>query len=164
MRRSRLSWAVLLAVAVVTLGGCAASGGPTGTASADPGATSSTPQESSMASPTPVPPTVPASPTPSESVSPAVLDLPGVRDAVSAEAARRGVTDAEVTVVSYDQVTWPDGSLGCPQPSVTYTQALVPGRLLVLAVGGQTARYHASDVGDFAYCATPSEPLGDATR
>lgn len=95
-----------------------------------------------------------------------VLDLPGVRDAVAAEAQRRGVTAGEVAVVSYAAVTWSDGSIGCPQPGMMYTQALVPGHLLVLEVGGERASYHAAGHG-FGYCADPIPPLppeADTTR
>ena len=42
----------------------------------------------------------------------------------------------DVTVVSYEDVTWPDGALGCPEPGMSYTQALVPGARLVLEADG----------------------------
>ena len=51
------------------------------------------------------------------------------------DAARRaGTSAANVTVRSAQAVDWPDGSLGCPQAGVMYTQAIVPGyRVLVVA-------------------------------
>jgi hypothetical protein len=55
---------------------------------------------------------------------------------------RLGVEAAQVTVVSSDEVTWPDGSLGCPEPGMHYTQMLVPGNRTVLQVGGKQYEYH----------------------
>ena len=83
---------------------------------------------------------------------------PAVERAVSAEAERSGVDASAVRVTGYAVVTWSDGSLGCPQPGMAYTQALVPGRQLVLTVDGQQRSYHAAASGDFFYCATPQPP------
>lgn len=96
-----------------------------------------------------------------------VRSLPAVAAAITAEAQRRGVDDAAVRVVSHDEVTWPDGSIGCPQPGMVYTQALVPGRRLVLEVDGEQASYHAGRDAEFGHCATPTKALpaeADPTR
>ena len=58
-------------------------------------------------------------------------------------AAREGVDPATITVVSTDEVTWRDGSLGCPEPGMNYTQALVPGVRVVLELDGVRYEYHA---------------------
>ncbi|GAA2824249.1 hypothetical protein [Kribbella solani] len=55
---------------------------------------------------------------------------------------RLGVDAGKVTVVSSEEVTWPDGSLGCPEPGMRYTQALVPGNRTVLEVDGKQYSYH----------------------
>ena len=75
-----------------------------------------------------------------------------------------GRIDASREAVVVDQagaVTWRDGSLGCPQPGMMYTQALVPGYQIVLRVGEETFDYHASDGGYFVLCAPgmAEEPL-----
>ena len=57
-------------------------------------------------------------------------------------AARLGVDAASITVVTAEAVTWPDGSLGCPQPGMSYTQVMVDGARIVLAVGGEEYAYH----------------------
>ena len=59
-------------------------------------------------------------------------------------AAHLGIPREEVTVVSVEEVTWPDGSLGCPEPGHVYTQVLTDGTLVVLRAGGSTFRYHAA--------------------
>ena len=51
-----------------------------------------------------------------------------VRRAVVADAAKRfNVAESAVVLTRAEQLTWPDGSLGCPQPGRMYTQMLVAG-------------------------------------
>ncbi|GAA3103412.1 hypothetical protein [Kribbella aluminosa] len=57
---------------------------------------------------------------------------------------RLGVDAAVVKVVSSDEVTWPDGSLGCPEPGMRYTQMLVQGNRTILEVDGKQYAYHSS--------------------
>jgi hypothetical protein len=65
--------------------------------------------------------------------------------AARADAAQRsGLSPAQIELVSLRSVTWSDGSLGCPQPGMAYTQALVPGYRILLRAGAQTWHYHAS--------------------
>lgn len=78
-------------------------------------------------------------------VAPALLDL----------AQRLGVEPEELEVVSAEEVTWPDGSLGCPQPGMSYTQALVDGSKVVLGYDEKVYIYHAGDDGQPFLC--PSE-------
>lgn len=70
----------------------------------------------------------------------------GLEDAVAiatADAAGvAGVMADAVTLVLAEPVTWPDGSLGCPEPDMLYTQALVDGYRIVLEVGGESVAYH----------------------
>jgi hypothetical protein len=69
------------------------------------------------------------------------------------DAANRSTTArADIKVISEEAVTWPDGSLGCPQPGMLYTQALVPGYRIVLQAGEQTLNYHAMSRGKPVFC------------
>ncbi len=61
-------------------------------------------------------------------------------DAILADLHGRGVTDTP-TLVSAASVTWDDGSLGCPEPGKSYTQALVQGQKIVVKAGGTTYDY-----------------------
>ena len=75
-----------------------------------------------------------------------------------------GRIDASREAVVVDRagaVTWRDGSLGCPQPGMMYTMALVSGYQIVLRVGEETFDYHASDGGYFVLCegGLAEEPL-----
>ena len=84
---------------------------------------------------------------------------PEVRAAVDDLAERTGTEPAEIRVVVYESVTWPDGSLGCPEPGMVYTQALVDGRRLILAADGSDFAYHGGADGPLDYCATPRPAL-----
>lgn len=76
-------------------------------------------------------------PAPSASGS---IDLPAsVIEPVVAEVARlAGIPVDQVTVVSAEAVTFPDGSLGCPLPGMAYTQVLTDGYKVVAEAGGKT--------------------------
>lgn len=69
-----------------------------------------------------------------------------------------------VRVVAAEAVTWSDGSIGCPQPGMNYTMALVPGYRVVFAVaqgeGERLYAYHAGRRGPLQYCERPSPPSG----
>src|SRR5215213_7001325 len=67
-------------------------------------------------------------------------------------AGRAEVDPSTVTLVSAHAVTWSDGSLGCPDPNMSYTQALVSGYQVVLEAAGTQFDYHASQRGNFVLC------------
>lgn len=83
-------------------------------------------------------------------------------DLALADAVKRTGRPREGIVVHVaEQVTWSDGSLGCPQPGMAYTQALVPGYRIVLQVDGETLNYHAALRGAPSFCpAGRVEPPG----
>lgn len=94
--------------------------------------------------------------------------LIAVQAAVRADAARTwGLADGASLAVVSQPVVWSDGALGCPQPGLAYTQALVPGWRLVVREGGRERVYHASQHGAWLMCpagrATPALP-GAAIR
>jgi hypothetical protein len=66
-----------------------------------------------------------------------------------------GADRVAVSVLSAEAITWPDGSLGCPQPDTMYTQALVDGYRIVLGLGEEKFNYHLSDTGAFVLCDIP---------
>ena len=63
-----------------------------------------------------------------------------------------GLKRADLRVVSAEAVTWPDGSLGCPQPGLLYTQALVPGYRIRIQAGAEILDYHAGWLGQLVLC------------
>lgn len=71
-----------------------------------------------------------------------------MRDHALRDLSRRlRVAVAEIEVRRAEAVTWSDGALGCPQPGFAYTQALVPGYQVVLAVGDTEYHYHGGSHG-----------------
>ncbi len=67
-------------------------------------------------------------------------------------ATRLGVEESAIEVVSAEFVTWSDGSLGCPQPGMMYTQALVEGSRVVLGYEGKLYPYHVGPDGEPFLC------------
>jgi hypothetical protein len=86
--------------------------------------------------------------------------LESMTDAALADAARlTGMKRTDLKILSAEAVTWSDGSLGCPQPGMMYTQALVPGYRVRIEAGGQVLDYHAGRSGAPTVC--PAELARD---
>ena len=67
-----------------------------------------------------------------------------VRAALADAAKVSGRPTSALKVIDAAEVVWPDGSGGCPQPDVAYTQALVPGYRIRIQAGKQVLNYHAT--------------------
>lgn len=106
-------------------------------------------------------------PVPSSSEPPAVTgEVPeGLLDEIIADAAGRlDVEASELVVVRAETVTWPDGSLGCPEPGIVYTQALVPGYRVVLEADEQQLDYRVGRQGSFRLCENPTTTVPPGAR
>ncbi|MBP1466570.1 hypothetical protein EYB53_012715 [Candidatus Chloroploca sp. M-50] len=55
---------------------------------------------------------------------------------------RTGASFAAISLHLADEVVWPDGSLGCPEPGQNYLQVLTPGYQIVLKLDEQFYDYH----------------------
>ena len=93
-------------------------------------------------------------PTSSPSGTPASSD---VARAVDDLAAGLGVDPGEVEVVAVEEVTWRDGSRGCAEPGMAYTQALIDGSRITLQVGERTYEYHSGGSRPPARCDKPTQ-------
>lgn len=83
------------------------------------------------------------------------IELPpnAILQPVLADAATQGgVNPSDVVVVSAEAVQWPDGALGCPQPGMMYTQALVDGYQIVVRAGDRELDYRVGGPGSFRIC------------
>ena len=130
---------VLIAGAVL-FAGCTTTGGPMSTPSASPSPSASQPAAGSP-QPTASGRFQTAPPLdPSPTTTPATL-ADARLDAIRADLAKRGVAPESLRVVSAEAVTWNDGSWGCPDPGVAYTQALVQGMRVVVEAGGSQYDY-----------------------
>lgn len=78
--------------------------------------------------------------------------------AIADAAERTGVAEADIEVEEFSMVTWPDGAIGCPEPDVMYTQALVDGYRIVLDADGTQLVYHGALGEDPFFCEDPQEP------
>jgi hypothetical protein len=67
-------------------------------------------------------------------------------------AQRLGIPLEQIELVSMEEVTWPDASLGCPQPGMLYKQVQVDGTLIRLDVAGKVYEYHSGGVTDPFLC------------
>jgi hypothetical protein len=95
-----------------------------------------TPQIPPVGTPTPSPARPPAGTTTGE-------DLPeGVEAAIATFSQTLDTVSADVEVVSYEEVTWPDSCLGLGRPDEMCLQALTPGYLIQLEVGGKPYEVH----------------------
>ena len=92
---------------------------------------------------TPRPPfqTTTRGPLPTSAPSGVPVDLPAERwTAIQDDLAARGVSGI-AELVSAESVVFSDGSLGCPSPGQSYTQAQVDGMRVVVSVDGTTYDY-----------------------
>jgi hypothetical protein len=84
-------------------------------------------------------------------------DIPGfdplLREMAADLSRREGVPVEQINVKAIQATTWSDGSLGCPQPGMMYTMALVDGYQVSLEANGKTFFYHTSGKDFFVYCA-----------
>lgn len=132
---------------------------PSATPTRTPPARQTAPSAAPRASRTPDPSNTPAAV--QETAMPAAPRSPQTRAAVADLAARLNLPPDQIEVVSEEEVTWPDGSLGCPQPGMMYTMALVDGMRIVLRAQGRDYSYHSGGNSDPFLCAGPGGSLID---
>lgn len=83
-----------------------------------------------------------------------------MQQVLGAATSHTGLSAAELTVTTAEAVTWSDGSLGCPEPGMSYTQALVDGYWVKLSSGDITLDYRLTTQGGMKLCTTGgSDPL-----
>lgn len=161
----RTTWGVFVAVAaVLAIAGCGVepttpadetvSGpttpGPSAIAPETPEPTVSDelqqPPRRQRVQPTPVPT--------SQARPPAIGEVPRdlLAEVVADAASRARVRTGQVDVTRAEAVQWRDGSLGCPEPGMMYTQAIVDGYWVELRAGGEGYDYRLDGRGNFRIC------------
>lgn len=70
-----------------------------------------------------------------------VTSDPQVEMAIADLAERLSIGADRISLREARGVTWPDTSLGCPQPGMAYNQVLTPGLMIRLSAGGQMYSY-----------------------
>jgi hypothetical protein len=106
--------------------------------------------------------TAPDLATPPPSDEPVTGEVPAeIMDDLRADAAERlGVDAADLEIVQAEAVTWNDGSLGCPEPGMSYTMALVDGYHVILEADAEQVDYRVSAQGGFLVCENAGRPSG----
>jgi len=83
-----------------------------------------------------------------------------VQTAIADLAGRLGVDPRRIRLIESRSVTWPDGSLGCPQPDQSYSASQVEGYLVMISHEDRVFAYHAgSDASPFL-CASDEKDGG----
>ena len=75
-----------------------------------------------------------------------------VSGAVADLSARTGIAEGAIVVSEARVVQWGSGAVGCPRDGMNYTQAIVPGVLVILEADGVFYRYHGRSEADLIYC------------
>ena len=142
----RWSWVVVSGAMLATLAAC---GSDSKSADTSPGSAVTTSAASTTLATVSSTPPADSGPSTSRTFE-VVASTPGsvpaglqpfVALAVADLASRLGVYPSKVVTVSAENVTWPDGAIGCPQPGMMYTQVQVDGAEIILQVDGLSYRY-----------------------
>ena len=80
---------------------------------------------------------------------------PFIDQAVPDLADRLGVEEGDVTVHAAVIVVWPDSSLGCPEPDMSYAQVPADGSVIELEHDGVYYRYHTGGMDGPFLCEYP---------
>jgi len=100
---------------------------------------------------------------PEEEATSVPVDLtPAQLAAVTSLSDKLGKAVDQITVVSTEEVTWPDGCLGIVQMGVLCTQAEVPGFKIILAANGQEYEFHTNQDGSVVLLAEGTQNVGVA--
>lgn len=57
-------------------------------------------------------------------------------------AGRLSIKADQIVLTDFQEIAWPDSSLGCPQPGMAYTQAIVDGIAIQFQVNDRVYSYH----------------------
>ncbi|MFK7802962.1 MAG: hypothetical protein AB8G95_15125 [Anaerolineae bacterium] len=77
---------------------------------------------------------------------------PNVFKAKNDLATRSNISFDQIEVILVKSMTWPNSSLGCPQPDMAYTQVQKEGMLIQLRADGFIYNYHSGESRDPFLC------------
>ena len=90
-----------------------------------------------------------------------VLDEAKLTEAAIHDLTRRLLTTEDnIEVIEVKLVQWPDGSIGCPEEGMAYTQAIVDGAQVLLRSDGRVYDYHAGSDGVVFLCPSDEKDGG----
>lgn len=77
---------------------------------------------------------------------------------------RFDVNIGRIHIMEARAVTWPDASLGCPQPDMVYAEVLTPGYWILLEADGKQYPYHTDQVDQLILCLGEAPGEGTTDR
>ncbi len=100
---------------------------------------------------------------PVEAPRPGVPDMEtAVAHQVSQDLAQRlGVDVSQVSIVTVEEIEWPDSSLGCPASGMVYLTVITPGYKISLEASGQSYSYHTDTQGNYVLCGEDGQPVSN---
>jgi hypothetical protein len=104
-------------------------------------------------------PTEPATVSPSTEPTRRSISLSPDKQAIADLATRLNIDENQIDLVRMEEVDWPDGSLGCPQPGMRYKQVVINGVFVQLQVGNQLYNYHGAATQPPFLCTSKDEVL-----
>jgi hypothetical protein len=85
---------------------------------------------------------------------------PLVQQAINDLARRQSIAPASIELLSFEEVVWPDTSLGCPRPDMRYRQVLQDGAKILLRFSGGERVYHSGGSRPPFWCSTSKSGQG----
>ncbi len=80
-------------------------------------------------------------------------EMQQMRDqAIARLATDLGIAPEAISVIESEATTWSDGSLGCPQPGVSYIQVLIEGYRFLLEANGTLYELHTDNRSEVVRC------------
>ena len=161
MTKGRIVWVIALLALMAAACGAGTEAGDGDPTTAAPDQTPTTSLEPEAIEPVDPdnPEPDPGAPLPEQPAAKISRALQPFADAAVADLADRlDVDTATITVAVAENVVWPDGALGCPEPGMAYIQVQVEGSRAVLIHGNSTYFYHGGEgnAGPFL-CENPAE-------
>ena len=87
-------------------------------------------------------------------------DLETLIEKAKADLAQQlSIAESTTKLVTAIKATWPDSSLGCPQPGIAYSQVLTDGFLIRLEADGNVYEYHTDANEQVFFCENPEFPV-----
>jgi hypothetical protein len=168
-------WISLAALLMLTLSACAVEPAPipspqdSAGSDSQPAESTATSQPSTESESTPSPavdssPKEPVQLFPTESPTVPEELLTGetpqsILDMILADAVKTTAADIQnIEIIRSQAVTWPDGSLGCPQEGMAYTQVLTDGYWIILRINEVDYDYRITQNGYFILCKDSLQP------
>jgi hypothetical protein len=70
---------------------------------------------------------------------------------------------SDFETITAEEVMWPDGALGCPQPGMIYTQATITGYHIVMRHNGREYDYRSGGESYLMLCLEPNRQIPSGT-